>query len=42
MPLINWEINLSMTWSANCIILSINIANQGPSFSLTDIKLYFQ
>ena len=38
MPLINCEINLILTWSVNCIIVSIVVANQGAAFSITDTK----
>ena len=40
MPLINWEINLILTWSANCAIVSTNIANQNARFSITNTGLY--
>ena len=40
MPLINCEINLILTWSANCVIVSTNVANQGATFSMTLTKLY--
>ena len=39
-PLINCEINLILTWSANCVIVSIAVANQGATFAMTDTKLY--
>ena len=39
MPLINCEINLILTWSANCVI-SNSAANQGTTFATTDTKLY--
>ena len=32
MSLINCEINLILTWSANCVIVSTAVANQGPKF----------
>ena len=32
MPLINCEINIILTWSANCVIASINVANQNATF----------
>ena len=38
--LINSEINLILTWSANCIIVSTNVANQNSKFAITDTKLY--
>ena len=40
MPLINYEINLILTWSTNCVIVSTNIANQNATFEITDIKSY--
>ena len=40
MPLINCEINLMSTWSANCVIVSIDVENQIATFSITDTKLY--
>ena len=40
MPLINCGVNLILTWSANCVIVSINVANQGATFIKTETKLY--
>ena len=40
LPLINCEVNLILTWSANCVIVSTNVANQNATFSITDTKLY--
>ena len=40
MPLINCEVNLILTWSANCVIVSTNVANQGAIFTITETKLY--
>ena len=40
MPLIECEISLIFTWSANCAIVSAAVANQGESFSVTGTKLY--
>ena len=40
LPLINCEVNLILTWSTNCVILSTNVANQNATFSITDTKLY--
>ena len=40
MPLINCEINLILTWSANCVIVYIDVANQNATFKITDTKLY--
>ena len=38
-PLINCEINLILTWSANCVICNA-AANQATIFAITDTKLY--
>ena len=35
--MINWEINLILTWSADCVISS---ASGGAKFAVTDTKLY--
>ena len=40
MPLINREINLILTWSTNCVIVSTNVANQNATFAITETKLY--
>ena len=40
MPLINCEITLMLTWSASCVIVSIDVANQNATFAITDTKLY--
>ena len=40
MPLINCEINLILTWSANCVIVSTNNANQNATFAITNTRLY--
>ena len=40
MPLINCEINLILTWSTNCVIITTNGANQNATFEITDTKLY--
>ena len=39
-PLINCEFNLILTWSANCVIVSTNVANQNATFPITDTKSY--
>ena len=39
-PLINCEINLILTWSGNCAIISTDVANQNASFVISDTKLY--
>ena len=37
MPLINWEINLILIWSANCII---TISKGVGTFAITNTTLY--
>ena len=39
MPLINCEFNLILTWSANCVIICTDVANQIPTFT-TETNLY--
>ena len=39
-PLMNCEINLILTWSANCFIINASIVNQIPTFAITDTKRY--
>ena len=41
MPLINFEINLILTWSNRCFIIDNHITGQEPTFTITDTKLYF-
>ena len=38
MPLINCEVNLILTWSENCVIVSTNVANQNATFAITESK----
>ena len=40
MPFINCEVNLILTWSSTCVIVSTNIVNQGATFTITDARLY--
>ena len=40
MPLINCEVNLILTWSADCVIIYTNVANQVPTFTITEANLY--
>ena len=40
MPLINCEVNLTLTWSSTCVLVSTNNANQNATFAITDTKLY--
>ena len=40
MSLINCEIRLIFTWSRNCIIITTDINNQIPTFTITETNLY--
>ena len=40
MPLINCEVNLTLTWSSTCVLISTNIDGQSAKFAITDTKLY--
>ena len=40
MPLINCKVNLILTWSSTCALVSTNIQNQNATFAITDTKLY--
>ena len=40
MPLINCEIELILTWSEYCIIINTNIANQNPTFTITETTIH--
>ena len=40
MPLINCEVNLILNWSASCLIVNTNVANQNATFRITEAKLY--
>ena len=40
MPLITCEVNLILTWSANCIIIYTNVVNQILTFTITETNLY--
>ena len=40
MPLINCKVNLILTWSLTCVIVSTNNANQGATFTITNTRLY--
>ena len=37
---INCEINLILTWSENCVIVSNDVASQNATFEITGTKLY--
>ena len=38
--LIEYSDNYSIDWSANCVIISTNNANQVPTFTITETNLY--
>ena len=41
LPLVNFKIDLELTWHKDCMISSVNAAaNQVVSFTITDTKLY--
>ena len=40
MPLIKCEVELLLTWSANCVIIYTDVANQNPAFTITETNLY--
>ena len=40
MPSINCEVNLILTWSADCVIIYTDVANQIPTFAITETNLY--
>ena len=40
MPLINCEVELILNWSANCVIIYADVANQVPTFTITETNLY--
>ena len=40
MSLINCEVNLILIWPANCAIIYSDIANQYPTFTITETKFY--
>ena len=40
MFLINCEVELILAWSKNCVIIYTNVANQVPTFTITETNLY--
>ena len=36
----NCEVNLILIWSANCVIVSLNVANQDAIFAITETRPY--
>ena len=39
-PLINCEVNLILTWSAEYVIIYTDVANQIPAFAIIGTNLY--
>ena len=40
MPLINCDVELIFTWSANCVVISTGVANQNPTITITETTLH--
>ena len=40
MPLIYCEVEIILNWSANCVIIYIDVANQVPTFTITKTNIY--
>ena len=40
MPLINCEVELILKFSAGCVIIYTDVANQVPTFAITETNLY--
>ena len=40
MPLTNCQIKLILIWYKNCVIVYIDVANQGATFPITETTLY--
>ena len=40
MPLINDEVELILTCSADCVVIITNVTNQNPTFTITETNLY--
>ena len=40
MPLTNCEVELILNWSADCVIIYTDLANQNPTFTITETNLY--
>ena len=39
-PLINCEVNVILTCSENCVVVSTDVADQNTTFAITDTRLY--
>ena len=40
MPLINYKVELNLDWSENYVIIRTNVANEVPTFTITETNLY--
>ena len=40
MPLINCEVELILSWSADSVIIYADVANQNPTFTIKETNLY--
>ena len=40
MPLTSCEVNVILTWSSTCVLVSTNIPNQNSTFAINDPKLH--
>ena len=40
MPFIICKVELILTWSADCVIIYTDVANQVPIFTITETDLY--
>ena len=40
MSLINCEVEIILTWSANCVTIYTDVANQVPTFTIAETNLY--
>ena len=40
MPLINYEVELILKWSANCVIIYTDVADQNLTFTIRETNLY--
>ena len=40
MPVINYEVELILTWSTGCVIIYTDVANENPTFIITEANLY--
>ena len=40
MPFIICKVELILTWSADCVIIYTDVANQVPTFTITEKDLY--